>query len=391
MEKIKVLFVYNNFGIGGIAKALTDVLRLLDYSRYDVTLYIRRDDVLDLIDKVPPQVKTVIIKNEVKSVVFENNISGKIVKLLYNLLKKGHKHLAKQLFLLYKYPIQRKKEKQKLKDNVWDIAISYSTDGDDPIFVKECVNANKKYVFVHQSTKIAKKNIKAMKKYDGIITVNPLLVPWVSSFMKSSERVYAIENYVDYEKIKVLAAQDSPVLCNKTVIATCGRLCITKGFDYVVNTAKLLSDDNKDFVWYWIGDGPAKKEMEQRIKELKLEDKIIITGFQKNPYTYMNACDIYVQPSRAESFGLAILEAFVLEKPVITTKTAGGKHIYEKYGCGILVNESPEEIADEINKLITSKSNFESEKEKTRKIDWEKEKERYSESWSTLLNGTMGR
>ena len=63
MEKTKVLFVYNNFGIGGIAKALTDVLRLLDYSRYDVTLYIRRDDVLDLIDKVPPQVKTVIIKN----------------------------------------------------------------------------------------------------------------------------------------------------------------------------------------------------------------------------------------------------------------------------------------------------------------------------------------
>ncbi len=387
MEKIKVLFVYNNFGIGGISKALIDVLRLLDYSRYDVTLYIRRDDVLDLIEKVPPQVKTVIIKNEVKNVVFENNILGKIVKFAYNLLKKGHKHLAKQLFLFYKYPIQRKKEQQRLKDHMWDVAISYSTDGDDPIFVKECVNAKKKYVFVHQSTRIAKRNIKAMKKYDGIISVNPLLVPWVSSFMKSSKNVYAIENYVDFEKIRLLATQDSPVSCDKTVIATCGRLCLTKGFDYVADTAKLLSDNNKDFVWYWIGDGPSRKELEQRIKDLNLEDKIIITGFQKNPYTYMNACDIYVQPSRAECCCLSIMEAFILGKPVITTKNASGRYYFEKYGCGILVNESPEEIATVINRLMTDKSAVESEKGKTDKINWEEEKRRYSDSWNKLLTG----
>lgn len=389
MKKTKILFVYNNLGIGGIAKALIDVLRLLDYSKYDVTLYIRRDDILDLIEKVPSQVKTVIVENEVKNVVFENNITGRIVKTIYNLLKKRHKHIAKQLFLLYKYPIQRKKEQLKLKENVWDVAISYSTDGDDPIFVNECINAKKKYVFVHQSTKIAKRNIRAMKKYDGVVIVNPLLIPWISSLIKSSKNVYAIENYVDYEKIKYLANQDTHNFSAKTVITTCGRLCITKGFDYVIESAKILSDKGVDFFWYWIGDGPAKKDMVQKIEALNLNDKIVITGFQKNPYIYMNACDIYVQPSRAESFGLAILEALALKKPVITTKTAGGKYISQKYGCGILVDESPKIIASEVERLITDSNSLAKEKEKAYAINWEKEKERYLDSWNKLLSGKI--
>ena len=98
-EKTKVIFVYTNLGFGGIAKSLVTVLNLIDYSKYDVTLYIRRDDVLDLINEVPSQVTTVLINNEVKNRVFENNIKGKIVKGMYNLLKKKHKHFAKELYI----------------------------------------------------------------------------------------------------------------------------------------------------------------------------------------------------------------------------------------------------------------------------------------------------
>ena len=105
-QKKRIIFVYNNLGIGGIAKSLITTLSLIDYTRYDVTLYIRRDDVLDLIDEVPPQVHTVLINNEVKSRVFGNNIKGKIVKLIYNALNRHHKHLAKEFFIAYKYPLQ---------------------------------------------------------------------------------------------------------------------------------------------------------------------------------------------------------------------------------------------------------------------------------------------
>lgn len=389
MKKIKVLFVYNNLGIGGISKALVDLLNLLDYSRYDVTLYIRRDDVLDLIEKVPSEVNTITVKSEVKNVVFENNVLGRVAKFVYNFLKKKHKHIAKQFFLFYKCPIQRKKEKTNLKEKFWDVAVSYSTDGDDPIFVNECINAEKKYIFVHQSTKIAQKNVNAMKKYNGIISVNPMLVPWVSSLVKSPKKVYDIENYMDYEKVKILASEKITVPAEKTVISTCGRLCPTKGFDYVAQAAKSLSEKGHDFVWYWIGDGPSRKEMEQLICEYNISDKFVITGFLKNPYPYIGASDIYVQPSRAECLSLSMIEALVLEKPVITTKTASGKYLFQKYGCGILIDESPDMIVSEVERLLSGNDAFVSEKEKAKAINWEKEKERYLNSWNNLLNGNL--
>ena len=391
-QKKRIIFVYNNLGIGGISKSLITTLSLIDYTRYDVTIYIRRDDVLDLIDEVPPQVHTVLINNEVKSRVFGNNIKGKIVKLIYNALNRHHKHLAKEFFIAYKYPLQRKNEKKALDSNneKWDVAISYSTDGDDPIFVNECIKSEKKYVFVHQSTEIAKRNIKAMEKFDGIISVNPVLVSWISSMVNNQSKVLAIENYVDYHRIIQLASEkiDFPYT-NRTVFATCGRLCTTKGYDYVVEIASQLKEKNVDFVWYWVGDGPQRSDMERIICEKGLNDYIVITGFQNNPYPYMGNCDVYIQPSRAEMYPLTLLEALILQKLVISTKTAGGKYILEKHQCGILIEDPVKDIPEFILALSNNPTLIDQEQVKTAVIDWEADQKRYLSQLELLLCGVI--
>ena len=391
-QKKRIIFVYNNLGIGGIAKSLITTLSLIDYTRYDVTLYIRRDDVLDLIDEVPPHVHTVLINNEVKSRVFENNIKGKIVKLIYNALNRHHKHLAKEFFIAYKYPLQRKNEKKTLDSNneKWDVAISYSTDGDDPIFVNECIKSEKKYVFVHQSTEIAKRNIKAMEKFDGIISVNPVLVSWISSMVNNQSKVLAIENYVDYHRIIQLASEkiDFPYT-NRTVFATCGRLCTTKGYDYVVEIASQLKEKNVDFVWYWVGDGPQRSDMERIVCEKGLNDYIVITGFQNNPYPYMGNCDVYIQPSRAEMYPLTLLEALVLRKPIISTNTAGGKYILTKHNCGFLAENPTKDILGVLIKLLSNQNKLIDEQEKTALIDWESDRQRYLIQLDHLLSGVI--
>lgn len=391
-QKKRIIFVYNNLGIGGIAKSLITTLSLIDYTRYDVTLYIRRNDVLDLINEVPPQVHTVLINNEVKSRVFGNNIKGKIVKLIYNALNRHHKHLAKEFFIAYKYPLQRKNEKKALDSNneKWDVAISYSTDGDDPIFVNECIKSEKKYVFVHQSTEIAKRNIKAMEKFDGIISVNPVLVSWISSMVNNQSKVLAIENYVDYHRIIQLASEkiDFPYT-NRTVFATCGRLCTTKGYDYVVKIASQLKEKNVDFVWYWVGDGPQRSDMERMILEKGLNDYIVITGFQNNAYPYIGNCDIYVQPSRAEMYPLTLLEALILQKLVISTKTAGGKYILEKHQCGILIEDPVKDIPEFIFALSNNPTLIDQEQVKTAVIDWEADQKRYLSQLELLLCGVI--
>lgn len=389
-NKIKVIFVYTEFGIGGIAKSLIDVFRILDYSKYEVTLYIRRDDVLDLIDSVPPQVNIITIKNAVKNKEFENNLLGKTVKIIYNFLNKNHKHLAKKLFVFYKTPIQRKNEYKELEKNhqEWDIAISYSTDNDDPIFVKNCVKAKTKYIFIHQSTDIAKSNISAMNHFDSVISVNPALVPWIENMVKSSTKIKTIENFVDNKSINK-CANEITVPHKKFTIATCGRLCITKGYDYVIETANNLKKDGIDFVWYWIGDGPSRNDMEHMIKKHGLEEQIKITSFLNNPYPYIKVCDLYIQPSRAEAYPLSILETLALCKPIISTKTKGGQFILNKYKCGFLVNESSTEISQKIKSFIENPDLLIKETKLLETIDWEKERNRYIKQWNELLNPTI--
>ena len=81
--------------------------------------------------------------------------------------------------------------------------------------------------------------------------------------------------------------------------------------------------------WYIIGYGSEKIEriVRDNAKNEGVEDEVVILGKQDNPYPYINACDIYVQPSRYEGKSITVREAQILCKPVIVTNypTAGSQ------------------------------------------------------------------
>ncbi|WP_195851045.1 glycosyltransferase [Aerococcus tenax] len=58
-----------------------------------------------------------------------------------------------------------------------------------------------------------------------------------------------------------------------------------------------------------VGDGPLRKEMEQKVKALGLEEKIIFTGNLDNVYDYFMAMDLFIMPSLYEGFPLVLVEA----------------------------------------------------------------------------------
>ena len=64
-------------------------------------------------------------------------------------------------------------------------------------------------------------------------------------------------------------------------------------------------------------------EYEEELKELiaqnNLEDSFILLGKKTNPYPYMKACDLYVQPSRYEGKAVTVTEAKILGKPILIT------------------------------------------------------------------------
>ena len=125
-----------------------------------------------------------------------------------------------------------------------------------------------------------------------------------------------------------------------------------KGYDIALNVAKILNERGVDFIWYAVGEGGFRAEMESFIKENNLTDKFILLGAKGNPYPYFRACDLYVQTSRHEGFGLSIAEARILNKPVVTTEFDAVWNQMVQGKNGIVVPIDATAVADAIQDLI---------------------------------------
>lgn len=115
-----------------------------------------------------------------------------------------------------------------------------------------------------------------------------------------------------------------------TKLLSVGRFSEAKNYDNVPDICKriiqYLKDDSiqkADAVfpikWYIIGYGGDEELIRQKIKESGMENNVILLGKRSNPYPYIKACDIYVQPSRYEGKSVTVREAQMLCKPVVVT------------------------------------------------------------------------
>ena len=83
-----------------------------------------------------------------------------------------------------------------------------------------------------------------------------------------------------------------------------------------------------------------------------MQDHVIILGKKANPYPYIKACDIYIQPSRYEGNSVAVHEAQVLGKPVVITDYATAASQLENRVDGIIVPIDNEKCADALARVL---------------------------------------
>ena len=116
---------------------------------------------------------------------------------------------------------------------------------------------------------------------------------------------------------------------------------------------RVLLDRGLSVRWYLIGDGDLRKKLEALIREYQVEENVFLLGTQTNPYGYMRACDIYVQPSYTEGYSTTICEAGILGKAIVGTKPSGGIREQITDGeDGLIVDASVEGLTEGIARLI---------------------------------------
>ena len=135
-------------------------------------------------------------------------------------------------------------------------------------------------------------------------------------------------------------------------ILTVARLHKYKGLEYLIGAMRFLQDQIPEAKLYILGKGPEEENLQNLVKKLSLEGKVEfiekpIPNYEM-PFLY-SECDVYVQPSIIEPYGIAVLEAMPCGKPVIGAKVGGMRDTIKDGETGFLVEPgNAEEIADRI-------------------------------------------
>jgi glycosyltransferase involved in cell wall biosynthesis len=87
-----------------------------------------------------------------------------------------------------------------------------------------------------------------------------------------------------------------------------------------------------------IGNGPLQAQVADTIGELDLSGRVTMSGFQDDPSAALAAADIFVLPSAAEAFPLAVLQAMASGLPVVATRVAGVPELVRDGVDGLLVD-----------------------------------------------------
>ncbi len=388
--KKQLLFVINHLTIGGIQKTLVPALKVIDYDKYDVTVYLRknRTDLLPLIDKRA----AVVINNDTNK--YYRKLRAVWLQLLVEINKSvGRKQEAekakKDLSELINSYCMKYEHKTFFADKKFDIAIAYAN-GYPAYFVADYINAEEKIIFFHTSTNdLPEVHEKFISEFNKAAAVHDGLTELISEWYPCLKgKISVVENFVDADSLKKQAFETNILTPDgKTVLCSCGRLACVKGFDMAVEAAKALKNNSIEFIWYFVGDGPERSKLENKIAEYGLEGNVVITGMQKNPYPYMACCDIYVQPSYNEAMPVTILETLRLNKPVITTATVGGCKLVKNGVNGVVCEINPDSIAENIINLINDKEKYDNILNNLKSTDYSHEFDKYKEQWKNLLEG----
>ena len=358
----KILFVIDSLGVGGAEKSLITLLNSIDYEQYSVDLQLFSKG--GAFEKYLP--KHVSVLKLPKYIHYTQN------RILNSLNIKYFRYFVarfKYSLLLRLFPSSKHTTKAMLfwkstsscfdKTKKYDIAIAYGQ-GVPTFYVADKVLANKKFAWINAllyfEHNVLKYNCSKYLKFDKIVTVSTSSFEnFTSLYNQFTQKTTIIKDLIDQNFIKQMSLNDSSPSIKHSCfkILTVARLDNGhKGYDIALDVAKILKERGVDFVWYAVGEGGFRSEMETFIKENNLTDKFVLLGAKDNPYPYFRACDLYVQTSRHEGFGLSIAEARILNKPVVTTEFEAVWNQMVQGKNGVVVPIDATAVADAIQDLI---------------------------------------
>ncbi len=381
----KKIFVFSHaMEIGGAERALLGLLDSIDYSKYEVDLFLLRHsgELMSLIPKkvnLLPEIPqySAIMKPMVSAFkegqfkIVSGRLCGKIKAKRYD-TKFSLNNSAVAIEYSHKYTI---KYLPKINNKHYDAAISFLT---PHYIVGQKIDADKKIAWIHTDYSTinvdVESELKMWSKYDCIVSISDdVTATFLKKFPSLKSKIVLMENilskaFIDEQAEAFSVKFEMPD--GSVKLLSIGRFCEAKNFDNVPEIASIIKSKGIDFKWYIIGFGADESLIKSKITEYKMEDTVIILGKKNNPYPYIKACDVYVQPSRYEGKSVTVREAQMLGKPVIITNYPTAQSQLTDGYDGIIVPMDIEGCVNGIAKALNNKELLNTVAQNTKKVDY---------------------
>ncbi|MCM1044797.1 MAG: glycosyltransferase [Candidatus Gastranaerophilales bacterium] len=366
----KILFVINTLGHAGAETALLELLRNLAPDRYEVHLFVLMGQG-ELVHRLPDHVRLLNDKFDDSSVLSREGKAHLKKQVVRALLSRGcvisqAPYLCRQLWRMLK---SKRLQPDKLLwramavgakrfSEHYDLAVAY-LEGGAAYYVADYVEADKKAAFIHvdyvEAGYCRSLDRDCYLKFDRIFPVSDEVKNrFLQVYPECMERTVVFHNLLNQEAIRQRALQSGGFTdrFDGLRILTVGRLTSQKAFEISVEAMKLLKDAGEKVRWYILGEGERRKELENRIQRLGLQQDFLLLGAVENPYPYMAQADLYVHATRFEGKSIAIQEAQTLGCAILVSDCSGNREQIIPNVDGMLCELTPEGICRGVRELI---------------------------------------
>ena len=355
----KILFVAQNLQIGGVQRALVNLLDTLS-PEDDVCLFVFGDGPLK--SELPQHIKIIYGKRLLRLVATPFQEILRTRKPLDILLRCMLMILVRLIGSEKLYALLFKSYQQDVEFNV---AVSYFTDVPNNYFnqgtaqyVSDCVRAKEKIAWIHTDPILSNFDrdtcLYRLRNMDRIVCVSEAVRQKAEMLLPEyASKMVVYHNCFNIARICALAdAYEAPYSDEEFNIVTVGRIddC-SKRIDGILKLcARLKMEEIVGFHWYIVGEGPDLTKNRELADKLSLNDVLTFCGAENNPYPYIQSADLFALYSAYEGFPMVIGEAQALGTYILTTNYAAAKEqISLEQGC---IAENDEAFYQELKRLI---------------------------------------
>ncbi len=338
----KIVFAITSLQLGGAERVLVDIVNRLK-DDYDITIFTLYGEGENL-SQMDKKVKCVS---------------------LYETSYEARSKLQKIFTSIFMaFPILWKVLYCKHFKDKYDIEIAFL---EGPVtWILSCPSRAKKIAWIHNDLErffdggVFNKwkhhlNKKAYRNYQRLVFVsrdNERVFDKLYSDIKGEHRL--IYNYIDTKRIEELSLEkvDIPYKSGAPIFVSVCRLVSQKGLERLIHVHKTLIQDGYFHRIYIVGGGPLKVELLDMIDKENVNDTFILLGKKENPYPFIRAADYFILASFYEGYGMVLVEAQILGKPILITDTAAREAV-EGYEDTLIMKNSEEGIYKGIKKVLT--------------------------------------